>query len=268
MGTAANGRFIRGSFASLSGMVKRRASVVRGGRARTCGWSIGAVASGPSRPTAALPTARQTANPRRIVRRRSSPRGTAASASVSTIPPLIADTDDALLRGEVERRSAALAIAEPRVLHAAEGHLRFATKRRNVHVEHPGLRLFGVPEGRAEIVGVDGRREAVAHGVRGLERRLEVICGNDADHRSEDLLLRERHPRVDLAEDRRLDEVSSAQLGARRRPTVAQDLRARALALVDLRANLPKLRLVDDRPHAYARLEAIAGAPGLGLRRE
>src|SRR5437899_12790644 len=106
-------------------------------------------------------------------------------------------------------------------------------------MEHAGLRFVGVPERGAEIVRVYGRGETVAHRIRGLERGLEVIGGDDAHDRAEDLLLRERHPRVDLAEDRRLNEVPGAQVGARRRAPVDQALLARALAPLALCATLP-----------------------------
>src|SRR5947199_300433 len=71
-----------------------------------------------------------------------------------------------------------------------------------------------------------------------------------------------------LAEERRLDEVAGTELRSRWLAAVSDDLRTGALAVVDLRLHLAKLGLVDDRAHPHALLEAIAGAPGLGLAGE
>src|SRR6184192_368846 len=180
----------------------------------------------------------------------------------------VADIHDLRLGEEVERRGATLAVSESRVLDASERHLRLAAHRRGVHVEHAGFRLVGVAERGPEVVRVDRRREPVADTVRGRERGVEIARGDHAHDRAEDLLLRERHARVDVAEDRRLDEVAGTELRSRWLAAVSDDLRTGALAVVDLRLHFAKLGLVDDRAHPHALLEAIAGAPGLGLAGE
>src|SRR5437773_2040066 len=194
---------------------------------------VACVAAGPSRPTPALPIARQSAKARVIARRRSRPGADSGSPSTSMITLLVPDVDDPLLAEEVERGVAALSVAETGVLHATEWHMSLATQRWQVHVEHPGLGFLRVPERGAEIVRVDRRREAVADGVRGRERRLEVVRWDQAHHRAKDLFLGKRRARVHIREDRGLDEVARPKVATRRRAAVTQHLRAGALALVD-----------------------------------
>src|SRR5205814_8100492 len=144
--------------ARRSGIVKRCASTVWGGSARTCGTSTGTGASGPSRPTPALPTARHMANASATAPRRSWPGAVAEPPSISTIAPLITDIHHSLLAEEVECRGPALAVAEAGILHAAEGNLRFTAQGGDVDVEHPRLGLLGVSERGAEVIRVDRGR--------------------------------------------------------------------------------------------------------------
>src|SRR5712691_4316032 len=109
--------------------------VVASGLAATPAW----VAAGASRPRPALPAARHSANAIVSARRRSRPGASCGPPSRSMITPLVPDVDDPLLAEEVERRGPALTVAEARVLHAAERHLRFTAQRRYVHVKHAGL---------------------------------------------------------------------------------------------------------------------------------
>src|SRR5437773_12428181 len=97
---------------------------------------VACVAAGPSRPTPALPIARQSANARVIARRRSRPGADSGSPSTSMITLLVPDVDDPLLAEEVERGGPALAVAEAGVLHAAERKLRFAAPGRDIHRKH------------------------------------------------------------------------------------------------------------------------------------
>src|SRR5436853_89352 len=119
------------------------------------GGASGAVAGGPSRPTAVAPTDKNIAKASATARRRSCPGGVGSSPSTSITTRLIPDIHDPLLAEKVERGGPAFAVAEARVLHAPEGDLRFTAQRRYVHVEHAGLRFLRVSKRGAEIVRVD-----------------------------------------------------------------------------------------------------------------
>src|SRR4029079_4420681 len=231
-----------GSFASRSGNANSTKSFASRETTSVLGGSMGAVTAGPSRPTVALPAARQRANARTSARRRSDPGGVASSPATSTSALLVADVDDPLLGEEVERGGPALAVAEAGVFDTTEGHLRLAADGRNVHMENPGLRLFGRPQRRTEIARIDGGRQAVSDGVRDRERALEVVRRNDAHDRAEDLFLRDAHVRVDIREDRRLDEVACLELRLRRRAAVAYHTRALSLLRLDPLTHFPELR--------------------------
>ena len=135
-------------------------------------------------------------------------------------------------------------------------------------MNHPRLGLLGVTEGGPEVAGIDRRGQSVAHGVRRGDGALIVVRRDDAHHGSEDLLLRDAHVRVDVGEDRGLDEVARLQVGFRRCAAIAHDARALLLPRRDALAHLAQLRVIHDRPEPDAIREAIARAPGVGLRRE
>src|SRR5207249_3694420 len=160
------------SFARRSGNVNMTTSAVSAGSESAA--TGGATSTGPSRPRKALATASERTDARRIARVRSRPAGDAGSPAMSMTAALVADVDHLLLGEEIEGRGAALAVAEARLLHAAERHLRLAAERGDVHVQHARLRLVGVPERGPQIVRVDRRGEPVPDGVRRGEGRFEV----------------------------------------------------------------------------------------------
>src|SRR5262249_49754142 len=76
------------------------------------------------------------------------------------------------------------------------------------------------------------------------------------EHRPEDLLLRDRHLVVDLIEDRRLHIIAAAFVAG---ALAAEDeLRALALALVDIAQHPLHLSLVDNGAHGRLWIEGIA----------
>ncbi|TME89161.1 MAG: aldehyde dehydrogenase, partial [Chloroflexi bacterium] len=109
------------------------------------------------------------------------------------------------------------------MLHAAERDLRLAAHSRDVDVHHPSFRVLGIAKGRTQVAGIDRGGQSVADGVRGGDGALVVVRRDDAHHRSEDLLLRDAHVRVDVGEDRRLDEVARLQVRFRRCAAIADD---------------------------------------------
>src|SRR5262245_6607104 len=64
------------------------------------------------------------------------------------------------------------------------------------------------------VPGPDAAREAVRRIVREPQRILHVVERNDRDHRTEDLLARDRHVIAHVRENGRLDEVALRQLTA------------------------------------------------------
>src|SRR5438093_7560825 len=176
--------------------------------------------------------------------------------------------DDSHFGEEIEGGRAAFAVAEPRVLYTTKWHLSFAAYSRDVDVHHPSFRVLGIAKSRTQVAVIDRGGQSVADGVRGGDGALVVVRGDDAHHRSEDLLLRDAHVRIDVGEDRRLDEVARLQVRFCRCAAIANDARALLLPRRDAVAHLTQLQVVDDRPQPDAIREAVARAPRIGLRRE
>src|SRR5439155_25285849 len=98
-------------------------------------------------------------------------------------------------------------------------------------MQHSGLRLLGVAEGRTQVARVDRGRETVANGFRYGDRAFEVVRGDDAHDGAEDLFLRHAHARVDVCEDRCLDEVARLQVLLRRLAAISHYVSALTLPL-------------------------------------
>src|SRR4029077_4488802 len=91
---------------------------------------------------------------------RNASRSASTTSSRSARGSLVPNVHDLDLGKELERGGPALAIAEARVLHAAERHVGLAAERWQVDVEHAGVGCIRVPECRVEVSRIDGRREA------------------------------------------------------------------------------------------------------------
>ena len=64
-----------------------------------------------------------------------------------------------------------------------------------------------------DVGGVDRAGEAVVGVVRDLHGLVLTVVRNDAEDRSEDLLLRDRHRVVDVGEDGRVDVPALVEAG-------------------------------------------------------
>src|SRR5258705_4515932 len=272
-----------GSFASQSGNAESSTSVTLAGSesAESCarGASSAPVALGVAVADGAgsLPlrccersAAAASAVPMRMstIRCQTAARRSLRSRSMRTECRSVPDIHDAELGEEIERGRPAFAIAEARVFHATERDLCLPADRRDVAVQHHGLRLLGVAECRAQVARVDGGGQSVPDGVRGGESALVIVGRDDAHHRTEDLLLRDAHVRVDIGEDRRLDEVACLEVRLRRRAAITDHARTLLLPRLDALTHFAKLRVVDDRTQTHAVDETVARAPGVGFRGE
>src|SRR5690606_41071278 len=132
---------------------------------------------------------------------------------------------------EVELEALDTAFAPyPGLLEAAERHLRVDDHavHRDAARAHPTSHLVAA----LGVGRVDRAVEAVDRVVRFAYRVVDVLVRDERNDRSEDLLLRDRHLRVDVGEDRRLDEVAALEAF---RPAAADDeLRAFLAALRDV----------------------------------
>src|SRR5262249_14644885 len=133
-----------------------------------------------------------------------------------------------------------------------------------VHRHRPGADAARDAERALLRRAVHGAGEAVDRVVRDAHRVVVVLVGDHAEHGPEDLLLRDRHARVDVDEERRLDEE------ARARGSAAADeaARALALALLDVAEHALLLAAAHLRPLEVRGVRRVAEAPALegGLR--
>src|SRR6478609_5198102 len=120
-----------------------------------------------------------------------------------------ADTDVLRLAEHLEAPAAAFA-AGARRLGAAERLAQIANVLA-VDEAHPRLDSGGDAVGAADVPGPDVARQAIGDVVRYRDRLGFAVEGDQARDRTEDLLLRDPHPVVDVGEDSRLDEIADAQ---------------------------------------------------------
>ncbi len=142
-----------GSFASQSGNAESSTSVTSIGSVSVESGALGAssapvgrgggvvAGAGSLSPRCATRVAAASAVPMQMSAMRcpSAARRSFASRSMRTECRSVPDVDDPLFGKKIECRGAAFAIAEARILHAPERHVRFAAHRRQVYVEHPRL---------------------------------------------------------------------------------------------------------------------------------
>src|SRR5919205_346240 len=183
-------------------------------------------------------------------------------------PPRVVDVDRLPLGEDVERGLARLAVPVPGVLRAAEREVHLGADRARVDVRDPSDEVAHRAERLVHVAGEDRRREAVADPVRDAHRLVEVAHGDERGRRAEDLLLRDPHLRIDVAEDRRPVVEPVAEAVAARDLAAREELRA--LVLPDLRVGVDLLEraLVDHGADVGLVLPAGAEAHLLGDRDE
>src|SRR6266545_119704 len=164
----------------------------------------------------------------------------------------------------LEAEAAALT-AMARLLDAAEGRQRIEGCSVDLHLAgaHPPSDCLSP----FRIGRPDATVEPVDRAVRDLSGLVLGVVRNDREHRSEDLLLGDRHVRLDVGEDSGLHEVARLQ-PLRRLGATGDQLGALLLALLDEPADPLLLGLGDERAQARPVLERIARRrlPGGGGR--
>ena len=148
---------------------------------------------------------------------------------------------------------------------AAEAALLVAAERRGRVVDVVGVDPDGAGlEPRRDVVRLldvarpDAGGEAVDRVVRARDRLVHVDELDRREHRSEDLLARDRHLGRDVREHRRLHEVAlaGADVGA---AAAGDERRAFALRDLDVAQHALELALRRDRAEPRLRIERIAG---------
>ena len=157
--------------------------------------------------------------------------------------PRVVDVDRLPLGEDVERGLARLAVAVAGLLRAAEREMHLGADRARVDVGDARVEVAHRAERRVHVAGEDRRREAEADAVR--RRATASSKSLDADQRgrrAEDLLLRDPHLRVDVAEDRRAVVEALVEPVARRDLAAGQQLRALVQADPRVRVDLLERR--------------------------
>ena len=148
-----------------------------------------------------------------------------------------------------------------RLLEPPEGDAEVRAER--VVADGAGAQLPSDVPGPLDVVGEDGCVEAVDRVVGDGDRLLLVLRGNHAEHRPEDLLLRDGRGVVDVAEDGGFDEPAPVEM---LRSTATGGQRgSRRDALGDVALDAVSLTLGDQRPHLRLGVEGVAH-PHLGER--
>src|SRR5262245_33020868 len=129
---------------------------------------------------------------------------------------------DVLDLGVAEQLAEALLLAEPALLPAAVRHPDVTAAGVDPHV--PGLDALGRLHGLAQIVGHDGRGEAVFHAVGAVDHLVVVLPRHHGHDRAEDLVAADAHGRRDLVEDGGRDEEASRQRGILRPAAAGEEL--------------------------------------------
>src|SRR5262249_36790560 len=135
---------------------------------------------------------------------------------------------------------------------------------RRIDVKDSGVHRLHGPERAVDVLGVDRSRQTVFYAVADFNRLVQIAARDDAYHRAKDLFLGDPHPRRDVGEDRRLDEIAVTvfafiQSGA------AQMQRRAVLILADLDVikNLLDRLFVDHRPDLYVLVQPVTDAQRL-----
>src|SRR5438093_9094108 len=147
--------------------------------------------------------------------------------------------------------------AVARELVAAEGGVRLDHVP-GVDPHRAGLEPLGEAMGALQVLRLDACREAVDDVVADPHRLVLVVEADHARHRTEDLLLGDLHPVVDLGEDRGLVVEALGERRVFRLPATAGEARTLALADLDVALHLAELLLGDERAHAGREVERVA----------
>ena len=159
-----------------------------------------------------------------------------------------------------------MAVAGP--LDAAEGELNLCPDRRCVDINDARLQLVDGSEGAVDVVRVDGQREAVSGVVGDLDGLLKGIHRDDRDAGAEDLLLRDPHGGVYLAEDGRGVEIAVVQPILGQHAASSEDPGPLGLADLGVRIHALELVGVDDGTQLDVRLEAVPDLERFGTRHQ
>src|SRR5258706_5070545 len=161
---------------------------------------------------------------------------------------------------ELHRVAALLARAVARAFAAAEGHVIVDARGRQVHHHHPRGGIALEVLGMLERGGGDARGQAEGRVVRDRERLLVVLHADHRGDRAEDLLAIDRHARLRVHEERRLEVVP---LGRALQALAARgELRALLLAELDVLQVLLELARVDDRADVGAFFQGVVDLQG------
>ena len=146
------------------------------------------------------------------------------------------------------------------------GQVHLGADRAGVDVRDAGLEVAHRAEGLVDVAREDRGREAeLDRRSRRESPRRSPRTADQRRRRAEDLLLRDPHLRVDVAEDRRPVEEALVEAVPGRDLAAGEELRALVLADLRVRVDLLERALVDDRADVGvvvpARRRAAASRP-------
>src|SRR5579859_3172296 len=167
------------------------------------------------------------------------------------------DVDRFPLGVKINRPKAALAMSVAGGLGAAKGQMHLSANRWRIYIRDTGVNVAHGAERLIYVARVDRRREPIRHAVGDLNRLIEAVDGDEAEHRAKDFLLGNAHLLIHVSEDRRLKEPAIGVAGSVQRLAAGFQLCALILADLDVPFRSGHLLLVDLRPHVYAFVKPI-----------
>src|SRR3989337_1590454 len=140
----------------------------------------------------------------------------------------------------------------------SKGELYLCPDGRRVDVDDPGIQ---VPLGNGALVyvlGIDGRREAIAWPIHDPDRIFNAVCLDDAYDRAEDLFLCDPHLRIHIHKYRRFYKEPFGTFSPGIGPPTEDESGPLFFPDVNIVQHLFKLWLIDHRTHVSSLPEAIA----------
>src|SRR5713226_4764438 len=141
------------------------------------------------------------------------PRELASSSDLSGVVDLralqlvgVIDVDGLPLGVEVDGRDGRFAMTVAGLLGATKRKMRFRADGGRIDVHNTGEEVAHGCEGAIHISRVNRRGQAVGHAIGDLDGLLEASDRNHRDYRAKNLLLRDAHLRMAIAEHGRLME--------------------------------------------------------------
>src|ERR1700674_4463460 len=125
-----------------------------------------------------------------------------------------------------------------------------------VYVRNSVVELVERAKSRIHIPRVDRRRQSVFHVVVHGKSLVRVLHSDYGKNRTEDFFLLETAARLDVGEDRRLEEIPFRELF--RSLTSGKELRAFRLTDADIGLDFSEGILVDERAHIGSLLPSVA----------